>query len=475
MAEMSVTELASDSALRPMIAPIEQSLIERLAGPGPRYTSYPTAPTWDSEFDDRKHLERLERAGAADPSVPLSLYFHLPFCREMCRYCGCSVVVTARPERIDRYIDYLAREMALAGAKLGRRRAVEQIHLGGGTPTFLSEGQLKRLWKVIGEQFEVKAEADLALEADPRVTTKAQLELLRAQGFSRLSMGVQDFTPEVQEEIGRVQSVEQTAELFEHARGLGYQTLNFDLVYGLPRQRAETFAETLNQVVHLRPDRLALFSYAHVPWIRPHQRAIDETLLPDPVSKLRLFEQARNRLFEAGYLQIGMDHFALPDDELARARVSRRLHRNFQGYTTRPSGDTLAFGVTSISELQGAYAQNVKKIAEYYDRIDAGRLPTERGWVLTDDDRLRREVIHRLMCNFFVDLEQVAASHGADPAPLLSDAERLDWAEAADLLQRDGATLEVTPRGQLFVRNLAMVFDAYLPTQQSKPTFSSTV
>lgn len=454
---------------------VEEELIHRLVGPGPRYTSYPTAPTWSATFDDRRYTQILEQAARAARGAPLSLYVHLPFCREMCRYCGCSVVVTSRPERIDRYLAYVTREMELASERLGERRVVEQVHLGGGTPTFLCEAQLRRLWQAITSRFDVAPGADLALEADPRVTTSSQLALLRELGFSRLSMGVQDFTPEVQEAIGRVQSVERTGALFECARALGFRTLNFDLVYGLPLQRADTFLETVERVIAFRPDRVALFSYAHVPWIRPHQRAIDESLLPGPVDKLRLFELARERLSEANYLQIGMDHFALPSDDLARARLSRRLHRNFQGYTTRPSGDTLAFGVTAIGEVQGAYAQNVKKIREYYDRIDAGRLATERGWETSAEDRLRRAVIHQIMCNFFVDLAQTAEQHGFSADYLASDAERLDWAETWGLLRRSGSVLEVTPRGQLFVRNLAMAFDAYLPGQRAKPTFSSTV
>jgi oxygen-independent coproporphyrinogen-3 oxidase len=269
--------------------------------------------------------------------------------------------------------------------------------------------------------------------------------------------------------------VEQTEALYRHARAVGYRTINFDLVYGLPLQRQETFAQTLAEVIRMRPDRLALFSYAHVPWMRPHQRAIDEGHLPAPVSKFRLFEMARSKLMAAGYIPIGMDHFALPDDELAKARLSRRLHRNFQGYINKPSGDTLAFGITAISDVQASFAQNVKKIDEYYRHIDADRLPTERGCRMTADDLLRRDVIHGLMCNFVVDLDRVTAAHGVPADYFAREVESLAWAEQCELLRRKGQVLEVTPLGQLFVRNVAMAFDAYLPAQQNKQTFSSTV
>jgi oxygen-independent coproporphyrinogen-3 oxidase len=454
----------------------EEALIRQLARPGPRYTSYPTAPAWRTEgFGALQYAERLQQAERQGPAAPLSIYVHLPFCREMCRYCGCSVVVTGQSQKVDRYLDYLAREMDLVTARLPHRRRVDQLHLGGGTPTWLDVRQLERLWQLISARFTIVAEADLALEVDPRVTSPEQLALLRRCGFARVSMGVQDFTPEVQDAIGRHQSVELTEALYRAARELGYRTINFDLVYGLPRQRLETFALTLDQALRLRPDRLALFSYAHVPWMRPHQRAIDEAELPDAVHKVRLFELARSKLLTAGYVQVGMDHFALPSDALAQARLVHRLHRNFQGYITQPSGDTLAFGITAISDVQAAYAQNVKRIADYYRHLDAGELPIERGCALTADDLLRRDVIHGLMCNFVVDLEQLTRAHGVSPHHFAAEVAALSWAEEQGLMRRVGQTLEILPLGQLFVRNVAMAFDAYLPAQQARPTFSSTV
>jgi len=457
---------------------VDPELLLRLSRPGPRYTSYPTAPMWNDSVTAQTVVQRLQAAEASGAQSPLSLYFHIPFCEQMCRYCGCNVVLARQHHRADRYIDYLAREMDLVCAHLPRRRRVVQLHLGGGTPTFLDERQLSRLWSEITDRFQIDPRAEVALEVDPVVTSIQQLELLRGLGFNRVSMGVQDFTPEVQQYVGRVQPVELTSALYEGARRLGYQGINFDLIYGLPMQRPETFAATLDQVLQMAPDRVAVFSYAHVPWMRPHQRAFDEALLPTPLEKFRLFTLALRRFVEAGYVQIGMDHFSRPDDELARARLQRRLQRNFQGYTVLPASDILAFGITGISEIQGCYAQNLKPLARYYRTLESGRLPIERGRVLTDDDRLRREVIHGIMCNFFVDLERVCAAHGLDAgstfATELSDVELL---QRQNLVRRDGLQLRLTPLGRVLVRNVAMVFDPYLRTPQ-KPggqTFSNTI
>jgi len=453
---------------------VDETLIRELVRPGPRYTSYPTAPVWTTDVDADCYAKHLQVADQR-ADEPLSLYVHLPFCREMCNYCGCNVVVTNRAEKVDRYIAYLAREMTLVGKQLHNRRTVSQLHLGGGTPTLLSPAQLRALWQEITYRFQIAPGADLALEADPRVTSREQLALLRELGFSRLSLGVQDFTPEVQRAIGRLQTVEQTTRLYEQARELGYRPLNLDLVYGLPAQQPASLDQTLRQVIAMRPDRLALFSYAHVPWMRPHQKRIDERLLPDPVRKMRLFEQARDTLTAAGYQQIGMDHFALDSDELAQARHHRTLRRNFQGYTTRPADDTLAFGITAIGDLAGAYFQNVKHIAEYRDHLEQGRLPTERGWALTVEDKLRREVIHGIMCNFYIDLAVVSQRSGFPADFFAEEVASLEWAERWGLLHRRGHALEVTTSGQLFLRNIAMVFDAYLPSKPKGPTFSSTV
>lgn len=455
---------------------VDVELVERLARPGPRYTSYPTAPHWSSSVGPEVHAEQLRGVCERDPGRRVSVYIHLPFCRRLCHYCGCNVVITARPERVDRYLDYLAREMDLVVGLVGRRPALGDLHLGGGTPTFLDAGQIDRLWALLSERFEVDPGATMALEVDPRVTTRPQLELLRKLGFCRLSMGVQDFDPEVQRLIGRDQAAEVTEQLYRDARDLGFRGINFDLVYGLPGQTEQSFSATVERVVALRPDRLALFSYAHLPALRPNQGKIDEAQLPAPSVKLRLFLLARRRLLEAGYVAIGMDHFAVVDDELASARREKRLHRNFQGYTVNAAPVTLAFGTSAISDIDGFYAQNHHKLRDYYAAIDASRLPTARGWVPTHDDRARRTLIERLMCNFTVDCAAIAGGFDLSSDYFDEALSALSWAEEERLVVRGGASgrqLEVTPLGQLFVRNLAMAFDAYL--DRGNKTFSSTV
>jgi oxygen-independent coproporphyrinogen III oxidase len=455
---------------------IDPALLARLSRPGPRYTSYPTAPEWTEKVgadDLRRHLARADAEGE---DSALSLYFHIPFCRNMCTYCGCNVVVARRQDRADRYLDHVRRELELVTALLPRRRAVAQLHLGGGTPTFLDPGQLQRLWDEVVRHFRIVADAEVALEIDPVVTSKEQLDLLRRLGFNRVSMGVQDFTPEVQEYVGRVQPVELTREIYQHARQLGFRGINFDLIYGLPKQRAETFRRTLELVIEMAPDRVAVFSYAHVPWMRPHQRRFDEKLIPGPAEKFALFALAHRLFLDAGYIQIGMDHFARPDDELAQARLERRLKRNFQGYTVNPASDLLAFGITGISDVQGCYVQNVKTLPAYYRAVERGELPVERGWVLSDDDRLRRRVINELMCNFYVDLDAICAPLGLSARDTFAgELPRLREPEELGLLRRRDLVLELTPLGRVLPRNVAMVFDPYLAARAAKPTFSRTI
>lgn len=456
------------------------SLIAKYDRPGPRYTSYPTVPAWTEDFGGEDLARKLDQAGAAGDDLPLSLYVHLPFCKEMCTYCGCNVVISMNGKKHAEYVDVVRQEIDLVADRLGGRSGLLQVHYGGGTPTALDEPLLIRLWDKITERFQVQRDAEVAIEVDPVVTSREQLALLRGMGFNRISMGVQDFTPEVQRAVNRLQTVEETEALVQYARKLGYRGINFDLIYGLPHQSLETFAKTIEEVIRISPDRVAIFSYAHVPHLRPHQKKIDEAWLPKGEDKYALFAHARDRLLASGYVPIGMDHFARLDDELAVAQRERRLSRNFQGYTVRPANDIVAVGATAIADVQGAYAQNVRPLGQYYDAIRNGRFATEKGAWLSGDDLLRRDAINAIMCNFHLDLAALGARHGVDAAALLAPSmARLDEMEKDCLVHRTATTLEVTEEGRTFVRNVAMEFDAYLgkPAAPGKklPIFSRTI
>ncbi|WP_141591128.1 oxygen-independent coproporphyrinogen III oxidase [Myxococcus sp. AB056] len=445
-----------------------EALLSRYDVSGPRYTSYPTAPEWRKDFGPEHLVERLERAGSREHAEPLSLYVHLPFCRSLCWYCGCNVVISRDRAAADQYIDHLEMELDLVVQRLGCRRSLSQIHWGGGTPTFLDERQLERLWTALTRRFRIASDAEVAIEIHPAVTTPGQLTLLRSMGFNRVSMGLQDFDARVQEATNRIQSPEETRALLEHARLLGFKGVNFDLIYGLPHQDAEGWARTLDTVLSMRPDRLAVYSFAFMPEVLKHQRRMPAEAIPSGRAKLELFRSAYSAFVSAGYRPIGMDHFAVPEDELARAQAERRLGRNFQGYTVKAASDVVAIGSTGISDVDGAYAQNVRALPRYYERVSQGCLATERGLSLTADDQRRRAVITRLMCNFWVDL-------GADGADYFApELERLRAFEADGLVTRTGSQLELTPMGRLFVRNVAMVFDAYLAGTE-RPRFSRTV
>ncbi len=453
------------------------SLIRRYDKPGPRYTSYPTAVEFSDHFDQAAY--RTQLAGMAATTTPISLYLHLPFCEERCSFCGCSVIITRKREIAAEYLTYLHRELGMLGEALGTRRQVVQYHWGGGTPTYLSLAQIDALQAVVNRHFDVQKGAEVAIEVDPRVTSVEQLKLLRDLGFNRLSLGVQDFTPEVQQAINRIQSEPLTRTLFEAARGLGFESINIDLIYGLPLQTRPSFGRTVDAVVAMRPDRVAVYSYAHVPWIRGHQKYLNPGDLPPAELKIELFVEAMERFRAAGYAQIGMDHFALPTDDLAIASAAGRLHRNFMGYTTRPAPDMLAAGVSGIGDVGGAFAQNTKKLSEYYSAIDGGRFPIERGYRLDRDDHIRRFVITNLMCNFRVERREVDARFSVE-FDRYFEAELSELTESAvadGFVTVDGDAVTVTPLGRLFVRNVAMVFDRHLRarTAGATPVFSRTV
>lgn len=455
-------------------------LLDRYDRPGPRYTSYPTAVEFNEQVGEAAYREALARAnGAADK--PLSVYVHLPFCEERCSYCGCNVVITKHRDVAHRYLDYLDKEIDLLASHLPSRRHVSQMHWGGGTPTYHTAGELERVFEGIGRHFAFTPDAEIGIEIDPRVTSVDQLTALRSHGFNRLSLGVQDFDPRVQEAVNRVQSYELTRDCVAAGRALGYRSTNLDLIYGLPYQTVEGFRRTLDQVLTIRPDRVAVYSFAFVPWIRAHMKHLPAEALPEPRVKLELLATAIGAFGDAGYRQIGMDHFALPDDELARAIENKSLHRNFMGYTVQSAQDMVALGVSGIGDLQGTFVQNVKKLTEYYAALDQGRFPIERGYALDADDLIRRHVITELMCNAHLDIARVER---------VFDIRFRDYftAEVAELTgaqspATDGLvrvtndTIEVTPAGRLFIRNVCMVFDRYLRarTAAAQPVFSRTV
>jgi oxygen-independent coproporphyrinogen III oxidase len=450
-------------------------LIKKYDRPGPRYTSYPTAPEWKDDFKAPQYLRHLARAEAA--GGPLSIYVHLPFCREMCRFCGCNVIATHDRSRADAYLDVLEKEVALVAAHLPTRRTVSQLHWGGGTPTFLDEKQLTRCHAILARHFKFLPDAELAIEIDPAITTKSQIDLLARLGFNRISMGVQDFNQKVQETVGRIQGEKETADLVAAARAAGFRGVNLDLIYGLPYQTGATWQDTLERILRIHPDRMAVFGFAYVPWSKPHQKLLPQEALPKTEQRVELFMQTVEAFTRGGYRLIGLDHFALESDELARAQTAGTMFRNFQGYTVRPATDTVAFGMSSISDIGGAYAQNAHKLKDWADQVEAGVIPVDRGAAMSDDDLLRRFVINRVMCLLRLDLDEVRAKFG-DPARAAIAASLqtgLDELVADGLVTFDGQLLKVTPLGQLLVRNVAMLFDAYLQKPDGARKFSRTV
>jgi oxygen-independent coproporphyrinogen-3 oxidase len=441
-------------------------LLAEMNKPGPRYTSYPTAPVFREDFGPAAFGEALGRLGDG----PISLYVHLPFCATLCLFCACNTVITKKAGVAERYLDALEGEVEAVAGALGSKRTVRQLHLGGGTPTYLTVAELERLYRILAKHFQLERD-EMAIELDPRVTTAEQLEALASWGWNRASLGVQDFASDVQAAVNRVQSVEETRAVLETARRLGYRGLNVDLIYGLPLQKMETFRATVAEVMAMRPDRIALYSYAHVPWLKKGQGGFDlhAVPMPSPEEKLALFCMALEAFERAGYVHLGMDHFALPDDELALGLERGTLHRNFQGYTVKRAPDMVAIGQSSISDLAGCYAQNEKDNARYEETGRGRRLATVRGYRLSADDERRRRAILSIMCEGRLEGERARGFEAeiASLAPL----------EARGLVELSGGALRVTPLGRLFLRNVAMAFDAYLgtPTAAAGPRFSRTI
>jgi len=462
-----------------MTAPVID-LLSRYDRPGPRYTSYPTAVEFHEGVNDEVYRAHLARADAL-ATEPLSLYVHSPFCEERCSYCGCNVVITKHRNVEQLYLDHLELEIDLLAAHLPNRRRLSQMHWGGGTPTYHTSEDLARIFNRVTRHFTFTPDAEIGVEIDPRVTSAGQLECLRGLGFNRLSLGVQDFAPEVQAAVNRVQSYELTREIVNVGRALGYGSVNIDLIYGLPYQTLDGFQRTLDQVLTLRPDRVAVYSFAFVPWIRAHMKHLPTEALPGADLKLGLLAETIDAFVGAGYRQIGMDHFALPEDELAKAIDNRSLNRNFMGYTVQSARDMVALGISGIGDVQGAFVQNTKKLPEYYAALEARRFPVERGYALSDDDTFRRHVITELMCNCHLDMPEVERRFGISFREYFSQELTeltADGSPTTDGLVRVGPdAIEVTPTGRLFIRNVCMVFDRYLRarTASAKPVFSRTV
>lgn len=468
---------------------VDVDLIQRYNRPLPRYTSYPTAPHFTTDIGTDAFRAAVQ-ASNTEATEPLSVYVHLPFCKQLCYYCGCHVKITHDAERIARYLTYLKREIDTVSAALHPDREVVQVHWGGGTPTYLRADQIEALGAHLHNRFRIADDAEISLEADPRTLTEAKVAAAHRAGFNRISIGVQDVDPAVQNAINRVQPVEQVRTAMQWARTHDFESINLDLVYGLPHQTVDRFRTTVDTVIDLDPDRIALFNYAHVPQIKKHQRLIADNALPAPTEKLAIFKMALERLtaprHEAGggYRFIGMDHFARPDDELARAQDVGALHRNFQGYSTRAGADVYAFGISGIHQLTELYAQNVKALDAYYQRIDRDDPTVYRGYRLTPDDRLRRRVIMDLMCHFRLEkaaIEQWAATtldRSIDFDGHFADAlEALEPLAEDDLVDCTDSAIVVRPKGRLLVRNVAAAFDAYLrrPTTRNRPVYSQTV
>ena len=451
-------------------------LVEKYDRPGPRYTSYPTAPQFHSAFAEDDYRAAAERSNRVALPKPLSVYVHIPFCRSLCYYCACNKIITHNTERAAEYLDWLKQEIQVQGRLFDETRRMTQLHLGGGTPTYLSNAQLGDLMAALDAAFHFAPveEREFSLEVDPRTVTPAQIHELHALGFNRLSFGVQDFDPDVQKAVNREQSEEQVFELVQAARDAGFQSISVDLIYGLPLQTVASFDTTLDKIIALRPDRLATYSYAHLPELFKAQRLIRPEDMPPPERKIELLELTIRRLTAAGYVYIGMDHFALPEDELTLAKENGTLQRNFQGYSTHADCDMIGLGITSIGKVGDSYSQNVKETAQYQARLEAGRLPVMRGYRLNDDDRLRRDVINTLMCHGRLDFADIEARHDIVFGEYFADA-LAQLQEMADdgLLEIRENQIEVLPIGRLMMRNMAMAFDAYLKPNEGR--FSRTV
>ena len=457
---------------------VSDELLSRFDVSGPRYTSYPTADRFVEAFaaDDYALALAQRRSGAAALALPLSLYVHIPFCESLCYYCACNKIITKHHDRGEAYLRYLAKEVDLHTALIGHGQSVSQLHLGGGSPTFLNDDELRQLMAMLRANFAFVPGGEYSIEVDPRTVNAARLDTLAELGFNRLSFGVQDFDTDVQKAVHRVQPAEQVFALVEAARARGFESINVDLIYGLPKQTPESFDRTLAQVAQLRPDRIALYAYAHLPERFKPQRRIDTQELPSGAAKVAMLSRSLAAFMGAGYVYVGMDHFALPTDALAVAKRQGRLHRNFQGYSTQPDCDLIALGVSSIGRIGATYSQNAKTLEEYYDLLDQGRFPIVRGLALTRDDLVRRAVIMALMCQGHVQFESIELANLLNfTSYFAKELEALQALQEQGMVVVDDTGIQVTAQGWFFVRAVAMVFDRHLQADRTRAKFSKII
>jgi oxygen-independent coproporphyrinogen III oxidase len=454
----------------------DPQLLRRFDVSGPRYTSYPTADRFVEACTADTYASWLQRRNVGGVAKPLSLYVHIPFCNTICYYCACNKVITKNRGRAAKYIKYVCKEIAMQAAALEGTHEVVQLHWGGGTPTFLSHEEMRELMACIRSHFHLVPNGEYSIELDPRKVDAETIAVLAELGFNRMSVGVQDFDPAVQQAVNRVQSSGETALVINAARAQQFKSVSVDLIYGLPKQNVISFNQTLSTVLDLQPDRISLYSYAHLPSLVKTQRQINEGELPTADAKLQILQLAIRRFMEAGYVYIGMDHFAKPDDELAIAQRQGLLHRNFQGYSTHADADLMAFGISAIGKVGSSYSQNVKTLDEYYDALDIGKLPIMRGIELTADDVLRRAIIQALMCHFELSIESIEIAHLIDFKSYFGpELEALREMEKAGLIRIEPQWIMVEPRGRLLVRAIAMVFDRYLRTERERARYSKVI
>jgi oxygen-independent coproporphyrinogen III oxidase len=451
--------------MNPALSDIEisEELVRRFDKSGPRYTSYPTADRFNAEFTDQSYHTYLEQRSGKTKNPPLSVYVHLPFCESLCYFCACNKIITKDHSRLAEYLRYLEKEMELVAAHLGPDRQTAQLHFGGGTPTFLNAAELQQLMEMLRRHFTFMPDAELSIEIDPRTVSDDTMSMLAKLGFNRTSFGVQDFDPAVQQAVNRIQPVEMVEMAVTASRKAGFESVNADLIYGLPKQSLTSFNRTLDHVIRLSPDRIALYNYAHLPSRFKAQRQIVASDLPTAEERLQIFLMSTRRLLDAGYVYIGLDHFSKPEDELNKARLDKSLHRNFQGYTTRAECDLIGLGVSAIGKVGHSYSQSVRTVNAYYQHLDEGRLPIEKGLDLTMDDVLRREVIMTLMCSMPVEFDVLNKRYGIQFVEYFAaELSQLQPYEAAGLITVDDSSIQVTAKGRLFVRAVGMVFDKYL-------------